>query len=82
MEASISFWRTMRCCHQSVCSFLAFSLHFASASRGISHSCHCLPRVLFSASRNGSSTVWALSQMTSISALLAMDLRVMCGTRS
>ncbi|CFP57407.1 Uncharacterised protein [Bordetella pertussis] len=37
---------------------------------------------MFSASRNGSSTVWALSQMTSISALLAMDLRVMCGTRS
>ena len=36
----------------------------------------------FSFSRNGSSFACHLSQMTSISALLAMDLSVMCGTRS
>ena len=36
----------------------------------------------FSFSRNGSSFICHWSQMTSISALLAMDLSVMCGTRS
>ena len=39
MEASISFCRAMRACHQSACSFFAASGHLASASRGISHSC-------------------------------------------
>ena len=42
MEASISFCRAMRACHQSACSFFAASGHLASASRGISHSCHVL----------------------------------------
>ena len=36
----------------------------------------------FSFSRSGSSFACHCSQMTSISALLAMDLSVMCGTRS
>jgi hypothetical protein len=36
----------------------------------------------FSFSRSGSSFACHLSQITSISALLAMDFRVMCGTRS
>ena len=82
MEASISFCRAMRACHQSACSFFAASGHFASASRGISHSCQVFLSAVFSDSRNGSSFACHLSQMTSISALLAMDLSVMCGTRS
>lgn len=56
--------------------------HALSTSRGTSHSCHCFLTEAFSFSRNGSCTACALSQMTSISALLAMDLRVICGTRS
>ena len=62
--------------------FLGGSGHVSSASRGISHSCHCFLSAAFSDSRNGSSFACHLSQMTSISALLAMDLSVMCGTRS
>ena len=42
MEASISFCRAMRACHQSACSFFAGSGHASSASRGISHSCQLL----------------------------------------
>jgi hypothetical protein len=56
--------------------------HFAAASRGISHSCQGFLRVAFSLSRSGSSVACHFSQVTSISALLAMDLSVMCGTRS
>jgi hypothetical protein len=41
MEASISFCRAIRACHQSACVLFAASGHFGSASRGISHSCHC-----------------------------------------
>ena len=52
------------------------------ASRGISHSCQVLLSAALSASRNGSSFACHFSQITSISALLAMDLSVMCGTRS
>jgi hypothetical protein len=37
---------------------------------------------LFSCSRSGSRASWNFSQITSISALLAIDLSVMCGTRS
>ncbi len=55
MEASISFCRAMRACHQSACSFFAASGHLASASRGISHSCHCFLSAAFSVSRSGSS---------------------------
>ena len=56
--------------------------HALSASRGISHSCHCFLSAAFSFSRSGSNFACHCSQMTSISALLAMDLSVMCGTRS
>jgi hypothetical protein len=82
IEASISFCRAMRACHHSAWSVLAASGHFGSTSRGISHSCHCLFSAALSFSRSGSSVACHLSQMTSISALLAMDLSVMCGTRS
>ena len=51
-------------------------------SRGISHSSHAVSSARFSSSRSGSSFSWYSSQMTSISALLAMSRRVMCGTRS
>ena len=54
----------------------------SSASRGISHSCQVFLSAAFSCSRSGSSFACHLSQMTSISALLAIDLSVMCGTRS
>jgi hypothetical protein len=82
MEASISFWRAMRACHQSACNCFALSNHLPSASRGISHSCQDCFSPLFSASRSGSSLVCHCYQITSISALLAMDFSVMCGTRS
>jgi hypothetical protein len=61
---------------------LRASGHFGSASRGISHSCQDVFAALFSFSRSGSSVFCHLSQMTSISALLAIDFSVMCGTRS
>jgi uncharacterized membrane protein len=61
---------------------LALSGQSGSASRGISHSCQVLLSAAFSDSRKGSSFACHCSQMTSISALLAMDLSVMCGTRS
>ena len=51
-------------------------------SRGISHSCQFFFSALFNFSRSGSRTACHFSQMTSISALLAMDFSVMCGTRS
>ena len=50
--------------------------------RGFSHSSHVRPSASFSSARSGSSVSCQRSQMTSISALLAIDLRVMCGTRS
>jgi hypothetical protein len=82
MEASISFCRAMRACHQSACSFFVASGHLASASRGISHSCQVLLERGVQLLAQGSSFACHWSQMTSISALLAMDLSVMCGTRS
>ena len=45
MLASMAFWRAMRAAHQPACSLFAASGHFASASRGISHSA----QVFFSA---------------------------------
>ena len=60
----------------------AASGHGSPASRGISHSSQLRPSAAFSSLRKGSSVSWNLSQMTSISALLAMDLRVTWGTRS
>jgi hypothetical protein len=71
----------MRCCHHSACSFFACSGHLSSASRGISHSSHFRLRTALRRSRSGSSFAWNFSQMTSISALFAIDLRVMWGTR-
>ena len=54
-----------------------------SRSRGISHSSQARRRApLFSSARSGSSTRCHFSQITSISALLAIDFSVMCGTRS
>ena len=52
------------------------------AWRGTSHSCHDFLSAAFSFSRKGSMLNCHWSQMTSISALLAMALSVMCGTRS
>ncbi len=54
----------------------------SAASREISHSSQEAPSALFNCSRNGSSVSFHFSQITSISALLAMDLSVMWGTRS
>ena len=82
IDASISFCRWMRCPHQRVWASFASADHFESASRGISHSSHFLPRALLSAARSGSSRCWNFSQITSISALFAMLLSVTCGTRS
>ena len=48
-------------------------------SRGISHSSHVRFNAAFSSVRNGSSVSRIVSQITSISALLAMDFRVTCG---
>ncbi|KFB73208.1 MAG: hypothetical protein AW09_001545 [Candidatus Accumulibacter phosphatis] len=72
----------MRACHQSACSIFAVSGQPGSALRGISHSRQVLSIAAFSDSRKGSSLACHCSQMTSISALLAIDLSVMCGTRS
>ena len=56
--------------------------HFGPASRGISHSCQDCFRAALSWARRASNIGWCFSQITSISALLAMDFSVMCGTRS
>ncbi len=61
---------------------VAASGHGSPTSRGISHSSHSWYSAAFSSSLSGSSLSWNFSQITSISALLAMDLRVMWGTRS
>jgi hypothetical protein len=82
MEASISLCRPMRAFHQSPCSVRTVSLQPGCASRGISHSCHSVLSAVLSCWRSGSSVACHLSQMTSISALFAIDFSVMCGTRS
>jgi hypothetical protein len=82
MDASISFCRRMRASHQAAWSFRATSGHPSPASRGISHSSHFCFSAALSSPRSGSSVFCHVSQMTSISALLAIDLSVMCGTRS
>ena len=64
----------------SACSCLVGSGHELSASRGISHSCHCFLSAAFSFSRNPSCFACHFSQMMSISALVAMELNMMCGT--
>ena len=61
--------------HHSACSFFAASGHLSSASRGISHSCQFFLSAALSCSRSGSSICWHFSQMTSISALFAMDFK-------
>ena len=82
MEASISFWRAMRASHHLACGSLAEAGAPAGSSRGICHSSQFLPSAALSAARSGSSTACHFSQMSSISGLLAIDLSVMCGTRS
>ena len=60
----------------------ADSGHGSPASRGICHSSQSRLSAAFNSSLSGSSLSWKRSQITSISTLLAMDLRVMWGTRS
>ena len=83
MEASISFCRAMRASHHSACSFFAASGHLCL---GFAWNLPFLPGFLergVQLSRaSGSSFACHFSQITSISALLAIDLSVMCGTRS
>ena len=82
MEASIAFRRAMRVSHQALWTPITLLDQNAAGWRGISHSSQLLPRMLFSSPRGGSSLACQLSQITSISALLAMDFRVTCGARS
>jgi hypothetical protein len=72
----------MRACHQSAWNFFVAAGHASSASRWISHSCQAFFVALFNCARSGSRVPCHFSQMTSISALLAIDFSVMCGTRS
>ena len=81
MEASISFCLEIRCSHHREWANLAFLDQSSSAARGISHSSQDVPSALFNFSRSGSSISWCFPQMTSTSALLAMDASVTCGTR-
>jgi hypothetical protein len=82
IEASISFCRAIRAAHHSPCSFDASVGQLDAASRGISHSSQDLSSAAFRRLRNGSSVSCHRSDITSISALLAIDFRVMCGTLS
>jgi hypothetical protein len=66
----------------SLCETLGRRGHFSSASRGISHSSHFCLRAELSCSRHGSSVPWNFSQITSIAALSAIDLSVMCGAKN
>lgn len=74
MDASISFCRAMRAAYHAAWSFFAASGYVVSTSRGISQSSQVVFRIELSCSRNGSSFSCHFSQITSISALLAMDL--------
>lgn len=79
MDASISFCRAMRAAYHAAWSFFAASGYVVSTSRGISQSSQVVFRIELSCSRNGSSFSCHFSQITSISALLAMDLSVIWG---
>ena len=68
--------------HHASCSSLTPGGQPSSVARGISHSSQLVPSAAFSSWRSGSRRSWKSSQMTSISALLAMARSVMCGTRS
>jgi hypothetical protein len=82
IEASIACCRAMRCRHHSACSSFAACGQPSPASRGSCHSSYDTPSARLSRSRSGSSVSWNRSQITSISALLAIDFSVTCGTRS
>jgi hypothetical protein len=54
----------------------------AGSSRGICHSSQFFFVALLSVARSGSSTACHFSQISSINGLLAIELSMMCGTRS
>ena len=82
MEASISVCRAIRASHHLTWADFADSGQPMAAYRGIAQSSQFLPTALLRTARNGSRFACHFSQIKSISAFLAIDLRVICSTRS